>query len=71
MNILFKLIKNQCKCSHKNALLYSKEAIEINQNEINYKKQAYEIALSLGDEKKIRIYKNQLKRSEEVLKLTR
>ena len=53
------------------ALLYSKEAIEINQDEINFKKQAYDIALSLGDEKKIQIYKNQLKRSEEVLKLAR
>jgi len=53
------------------ALLYSKEAIEINQDEINYKKQAYEIALSLGDEKKINIYKHQLERSEKILKLNR
>jgi len=56
---------------YENALLYSKEAIEIDQNEINYKKQAYEIALALGDEKKIQLFKNQLKRSEEILKLNR
>ena len=53
------------------ALLYSKEAIEINQDEINYKKQAYDIAVHLGDEKKIQIYKNQLERSEKILKLAR
>lgn len=53
------------------ALLYSKEAIEINQDEINYKKQAYDIAVALGDEKKIQIYKNQLTRSEKILKLQR
>lgn len=53
------------------ALLYSKEAIEINQDEINYKKQAYDIAVLLGDEKRVQIYKNQLERSEKILKLMR
>ncbi len=53
------------------ALLYSKEAIEIDQNEINYKKQAYDIAVAIGDERKIQIYKNQLQRSEKILKLAR
>jgi len=53
------------------AMLYSKEAIEINPDEINFKKQAYDIALALGDEKKIQIYKNQLKFSERILKLQR
>ncbi|MBR2068954.1 MAG: tetratricopeptide repeat protein [Candidatus Gastranaerophilales bacterium] len=53
------------------ALLYSKEAIELNQDEINYKKQAYDIAVALGDEKKVQLYKNQLKRSEQILKLSR
>ena len=53
------------------ALLYSKEAVEINQDEINFKKQAYDIAICLGDEKKIQLYKNQLERSEKILKLSR
>ena len=33
-------------------------------DEINYKKQAYDIAISLGDEKKVQIYKSQLERSD-------
>ena len=52
-----------------NALLYAKEAIEINPNEINFKKQAYDIALLVGDKAQIDLYKNQLKRSEQILKL--
>lgn len=54
---------------YENALLYSKEAIEINQNEINYKKQAYEISLLIGNEEQISNYKKQLERSEKILKL--
>lgn len=54
---------------YENALLYAKEAIEIDQNEINYKKQAYEISLSLGNEEQIQNYKKQLERSEKILKL--
>ena len=56
---------------YENALLYTKEAIELNQNELNYKKQAYEIALKIGNDSQIKLYKNQLKRSEEILKLKR
>ena len=54
-----------------NALLYTKEAIELNQNEISYKKQAYDIALKIGNDSQINLFKNQLKRSEEILKLKR
>ena len=56
---------------YKNALLYSKEAIEINPNEINFKKQAYEISLLIGDKNQIEMYKNQLDRSEKILKMSR
>lgn len=56
---------------YKNALLYSKEAIEIDPNEINYKKQAYEISLLIGDKNQIEMYKNQLERSEKILKMAR
>ena len=56
---------------YENALLYTKEAIELNQNEINFKKQAYEIALKIGNEAQIKLYQKQLKRSEEILKLKR
>ena len=53
------------------ALLYAKEAIELNQNEINYKKLAFDIATSIGDETKIAVYKKILERSEKILKGTR
>lgn len=56
---------------YKNALLYSKEAIEIDPNEISYKKQAYEISLLIGDKNQIEMYKNQLERSEKILKMSR
>ncbi len=56
---------------YNSALLYSKEAIELNQDDINYKRQAYEIAVALGDERKVQIYKNQLERSEKILKMQR
>lgn len=56
---------------YENALLYAKEAIEIDQNEINYKKQAYDISILLGNEEQIQNYKKQLERSEKILKLKR
>jgi tetratricopeptide (TPR) repeat protein len=56
---------------YENALLYAKEAIEINPNEINYKKQAYDVSLSIGNESQIAIYRNQLERSEKILKMKR
>ena len=56
---------------YENALLYSKEAIEINPDEINYKKQAYDISLLIGNTEQIKTYKNQLERSEKILKLKR
>lgn len=56
---------------YENALLYAKEAIEINQDEINYKKQAYDISVLLGNEEQIQNYKKQLERSEKILKLKR
>lgn len=56
---------------YENALLYSKEAIEINPNEINYKKQAYEISVLIGNEEQIYNFKKQLERSEKILKLKR
>ena len=54
-----------------NAILYTKEAIEIDPNEINFKKQAYNIAVKLGNDSQIKLFQNQLKRSEEILKLNR
>ena len=51
---------------YENAFLYSKEAIEIDQEEINYKKQAYEISLLLGNEDQIKSLKKQLERSEKI-----
>ena len=54
---------------YENALLYSKEAIEIDQNEINYKKQAYDISVLIGNEEQIKAYKKQLERSEKILKM--
>ncbi len=54
---------------YENALMYIREAIEIDENEINYKKQAYEISLSIGNEEQIKKYKKQLERSEKFLKL--
>ena len=56
---------------YESALLYSKEAIELDQNEINYKKQAYDISVLIGNETQMEIYYKQLKRSEEVLKQKR
>ena len=52
-----------------NALVYSKEAIEIDQNEINYKKQAYDISILIGNKEQIEHFKKQLERSEKILKL--
>lgn len=54
-----------------NALLYIKEAIELDSGEIAYKKLAYEIALAIGNKTQIKMYENQLKRSEKILKLNR
>ena len=56
---------------YENALLYSKEAIEIDPNEINYKKLAYDISVKIGNKDQIEAYKNQLKRSEKILKMQR
>ncbi|MBQ7286288.1 MAG: tetratricopeptide repeat protein [Candidatus Gastranaerophilales bacterium] len=56
---------------YENALLYVKEAIEIEPNEINYKKQAYDISISIGNEEQIKMFKKQLERSEKILKLKR
>jgi len=56
---------------YENALIYAKEAIEINQDEINYKKQAYDISILLGNEEQIQNFKKQLERSEQILKLKR
>ena len=53
------------------ALLYIKEAIELDNNEISYKKQAYDIALAIGNKTQILMYENQLKRSEKILRLSR
>ncbi len=53
------------------ALLYSKEAIEIDKDSMRFKKQAYEISLKIGNEEKIKMYENMLKLSEKVLKLNR
>ena len=53
------------------ALLYSKEAIEIDKDSIRFKKQAYEISLKIGNEDKIKIYENMLKRSEDIAKINR
>ena len=54
-----------------NALLYIKEAIEIDGNELNFKKQAYEIALKLESKEQIQLYKKQLDRSKNILKFNR
>lgn len=56
---------------YENAFLYSKEAIEIDKDNIKYKKQAYEIALLIGDKTRINTYENLLKRSEKILKMRR
>lgn len=50
------------------ALLYAKEALEIKPDEINYKKQLYDIAVSIGDKEQIKFYEKQLKRSESIFK---
>ena len=56
---------------YENALVYSKEAIEIDPNEINFKKQAYETSILIGNLTQIEIFKKQLERSEKILKLKR
>lgn len=53
------------------ALLYAKEAIELDNNEIAYKKQAYDVAVAIGNKAQIQMYENQLKRSEKILKLSK
>lgn len=53
------------------ALLYAKEAIELDGNEIIFKKQAYDIAVAIGNKTQILMYENQLKRSEKILKLNK
>lgn len=53
------------------ALLYSKEAIELKPEEIMFKKMAYEIALKIGDKSRVAIFEKQLKQSERILKLSR
>ena len=57
--------------SYENALLYAKEAIELEANDINYKKQAYEIALQIGNKQQIEMYKKQFERSEKIIKQKR
>ncbi len=52
-------------------LLYAKEAIELDENEIRYKKMAFDIASEIGNKEQIRMYENQLKRSEKILKMIR
>lgn len=54
---------------YENALLYCKEAIEIDNNEINYKKQAYDIACLIDDKEQIKNYKRQLNLSEKIKKI--
>ena len=56
---------------YQNALLYIKEAIEIEPNEINFKKQAYSISIEIGNKEQIDLFKKQLERSEKILKLKR
>ena len=56
---------------YENGFLYSKEAVEIDKNNIRFKKQAYEISLKIGDQDKIKIYEKLLKRSENITKLKR
>ncbi len=56
---------------YKAAMLYINEAIELNQNEIAYKKTAYEIALKTNDPVQIKMYETLMKRSEEILRLQR
>lgn len=53
------------------ALLYAKEAIEIDKDSIRFKKQAYEISVKIGNQEKIKIYEKMLKQSETVTKLKR
>ena len=53
---------------YEDALLYSKEAIELNPDDISYKKQGYEIALKTGNKELISLYEKQLKRSEKIIK---
>ncbi len=53
---------------YNSALLYAKEALEIKPDEINYKKQLYEIAVLIGDKDQIKFYEKQLKRSESIFK---
>ena len=53
---------------YQDALLYIKEAMEINPDEIAYKKFAYDTAVLIEDENLIKTYKKQLERSEKVIK---
>lgn len=54
---------------YENAFLYCKEAIEIDNNEINYKKQAYDIVVLIGNEEQIKNCKRQLELCEKIKKI--
>ena len=56
---------------YNNAMIYIKEAIEVDQTEINYKKQAYDIAILMGNNDEAEKIKKQLERYEKILKLQR
>ena len=49
------------------AVLYEKEAIELNPDDINFKKFCYEIALKIGNKEQILLFEKQLRRSEKIL----
>ena len=54
--------------SLEDAMLYIKEAIEIDTGEINYKKQAKNLAQKMNDKEKTDFYGSQIVRMEQVLK---
>lgn len=53
------------------ALLYIKEAIELNQNEINYVAMAFEIAQKIGNKHLVELYQKQLERSKALREVSR
>ena len=53
---------------YENAMLYIKEAIEIAPEEINYKRQAKDIAQKMNDKEKVDFYSSQIARLEQLLR---
>ena len=53
---------------YENAMLYIKEAIEIAPEEINYKRQAKDIAQKMNDKEKVDFYSSQISRLEQLLR---